>query len=73
MPKKLELEEDTRRVPNFPTAGTDEELQNIKENMPEQYYKALERAFKKLWGTGDKCIPDTDTDGIPFLVEKNFT
>ena len=41
--------------------------------MPEQYYKALERSFKKLWGTGDKCVPDTDYDGIPFLVEKNFT
>ena len=66
-------EEDNRRVPVFPSAGTDEEMQTLKESISESYFKAMERAFKKLWGTGDRCIPDTDIDGVPFLIERNFT
>ena len=42
--------------------------------MPEHNYNAIIKAYKKLWGlTAEKVIPDTDNDGVPFLIEKNFT
>ena len=43
--------------------------------MSDHAYKSIERAFKKLWGDKkpERIIPDTGIDGIPFLVEKNFT
>ena len=62
------------RLPVFPSAGTDEELQNIKEFInDDKKYKAIETAFKKLWGTGDRIVPHTMNDGVPFLIEQNFT
>lgn len=60
-------------MPTFPTAGSDEELQNMKQKMSELNYKAIERSYKKLWGYPDRIVPDTEVDGIPFLVEKNFS
>jgi hypothetical protein len=41
--------------------------------MSDNNYKSIERAFKKLWGFPDRIIPDTEVDGIPFLIEANFT
>lgn len=43
--------------------------------MSDAVYKAIERAYKKLWGQGDlkRMVPDTEIDGNPFLVERNFT
>jgi hypothetical protein len=41
--------------------------------MADLNYKAIERSFKKLWGYPDRIVPDTEVDGIPFLVEKNFS
>jgi hypothetical protein len=66
-------EEHFKRLPNFPTAGTDEELQDYKESISDLNYKMIERAFKKLWGYPDRIVPDTEIDLVPFLVEKNFT
>lgn len=58
----------------FPSPGSDEELQGYREEMSENCYKSIERAYKRLWGTTpERMIPDTEIDGIPFLVEKNFT
>jgi len=57
----------------FTTFGGDEALMSIKESISEANYISILRAFKKLWGYPDRIVPDTDVDGIPFLVEKNFT
>lgn len=40
--------------------------------MPDSVYKSIERAFRKLWGYPDNIIPDTEIEGIPFLIERNF-
>lgn len=41
--------------------------------MPDRTYKAIEKAYKKLWGIGNgKVIENTENDGNPFLVEENF-
>jgi hypothetical protein len=31
------------------------------------------KAFKRLWGYPDHMLPDSEVDGVPFLVEKHFT
>lgn len=64
-------EEINKRTVVFPTAGTDEELQNYKESMSELNYKSVEKAFKRLYGNGQ--FSESDTDGVPFLTERNFT
>ena len=62
--------ETDQRHPNFPQAGSDEDLSAIKEKInDDKKYYAMEKAFKKLWGTGDKQIPNTSDENIPFLVE----
>lgn len=66
--------EDNRRAPAFPTPLSNDEMQHIKDNtMQEAQYNALERAYKKLWGYPDRIVPNTDAEGVPFLVEENFT
>ncbi len=73
VPKEELSDEHYKRLPNFPTAGTDEELQDYRERMTDANYREIERAFKKLWGYPDRIVPETEIDLVPFLVEKNFT
>jgi hypothetical protein len=68
-----EIDDGTKRMPVFPTAGSDEELANMKQRMNDSNYKSIERSFKKLWGFPDRIVPETENDGIPFLIEKNFS
>jgi hypothetical protein len=57
----------------FPTFGSDEALMSMKESISDANYASIERAFKKLWGYPDRIVPHTEIDGVPFLVEQNFT
>lgn len=59
--------------PTFPSYTTDEELNTYKEIMPDLMYRHIERVFKKLWGYPENTIPETDIEGVPFLIESHFT
>lgn len=41
--------------------------------MPDPMYRHIERVFKKLWGYPENTIPETDIEGVPFLIESHFT
>ena len=65
------------KLPNWPQYSTDEELGNYHDAMPDSMYRAIERAYKALFGFPDpkdpkRFIPDCEVDGQPFLIERHF-
>jgi hypothetical protein len=41
--------------------------------MKPEIYNSIVAAYKTLWGFPDHIVPDTEIDGVPFLIERNFT
>lgn len=61
------------KPPHFPNWNTDEEMGNFRDSMKPEIYNSIVAAYKILWGFPDHIVPDTEIDGVPFLIERNFT